>query len=325
MKRIARALPYIAAMAWTVLPLGVLAQAFPEKPVRLVVPFPPGGALDLTARLLGQRLQASLGQPFVVDNRSGATGGIGEDLVSRSAPDGYTLLYTAGSDMTIKKILSKTAKHDPLKDFTPIATAVASISCIVASSALPMNSIKELLDYARRNPGKLSYGTPGVASYMHLTGELLKQFGVDMVHVPFKGLAPAMTALAGGQIDVAVTNFATARPHTRDGKARMLAVMDAKRYEGAPNVPTVAEALPGFDIPLAWYGFFGPPGLPQSIVLKLNSEIAKALEAPEVSSKLRDINVVTIITPADQLPEFISNMAESFGKIIKKAGVQPVD
>lgn len=325
MRRIPCVFLYLAATAWTLAPLGVSGQAFPAKPVRVVVPFPPGGALDLTARLLGQKLQASLGQPFVVDNRPGATGAIGEELVLRSAPDGYTLLYTAGSDMAIKKILSKTAKYDPVKDFTPIATAVASISCIVASSALPVNSIKELLDHAKRNPCKLTYGSPGVASYMHLTGELLKQHGVDMVHVPFKGLAPAVTALAGGQIDVAITNFATVMPHLRDGKARMLSVMDAKRYEGAPNVPTVAEALPGFDMPLAWYGFFGPPGLPQPIVSKLNAEIAKALEAPEVSSKLREINVTTIITPADRLPGFISNMAERFGNIIKKAGIQPVD
>lgn len=304
--------------------ISVSAQ-YPTKPIRLIVPFPPGGAIDLTARLLGQRLSASFGQPFVVENRPGATGAIGEDFILQSAPDGYTILYTAGADRTIKKFLSKTTKHDPIKDFTPIATAVASVSCIVASTALPVTSVKELVDYAKRNPGKLSYGSPGEGSYMHLTGELLKQYGLVMVHVPFKGLAPAMTALAGGHVDVSITNFATAAASIRDGKARMLAIMDTERYEGAPNVPTVAEALPGFSMPRAWYGFFGPPGLPQGIVLKLNAEIAKALEAPEVNGKLREINVITVITPAEQLPAFISNMAESFGKIIKTAGIRPVD
>jgi len=314
----------VLLLVFAIASISVSAQ-YPTKPIRLIVPFPPGGAIDLTARLLGQRLSASLGQPFIVDNRPGASGAIGEDFVSHSAPDGYTILYAPGADFTIRKFLSKTSKLDPIKDFILIATVVASVSCIVTSTSLPVNSIKELVDYAKRNPGKLSYASPGEGTYMHLTGELLKQHGLHMVHVPFKGLAPAMTALAGGHVDVAVTNFAAAAPHIRDGKARILAVIGTKRYEGAPTVPTVGEALPGFNMPLAWYGFFGPPGVPQGIVLKLNAEIAKALEAPEVSSKLREINVITIITPAEELPAFISNMAESFSKIIKTAGIQPVD
>lgn len=306
-------------------PSGALAQAYPNKPIRLVVPFPPGGGVDFTARLISQRLGANLGQPIVVDNRAGAAGAIGDEAVSKAAPDGYLLLYSVGSDMMLRKLISRTATLDPLRDLTPVATAVGSLSCIVASPSLPVTTLKEFIAYAKRNPGKLTYGSAGVASYQHLTGELLKQYGVDMVHVPFKGLAPALSALMGGQIDVAITNFPTALPQLGPGKARAIAVLDAKRYAGTPDVPTVGEELPGFNMPTAWFGFFGPPALAQPIVARLNSEVARALEAPEVATKLRDSYVTTVITPAEQMRPLLTRTGEAFARLIKAAGIQQVD
>jgi tripartite-type tricarboxylate transporter receptor subunit TctC len=301
------------------------AQTYPSKPIRLVVPFPPGGAVDTTARLISSSVSASLGQPIIVENRPGAGGGIAEEFVSRAAPDGYTILYSVGSDMTTRKFLKKTPSLDPLKDFTPVATAASSVNCVVAGPASAAHSMKELVELVRRNPGKLTYGSSGISSFHHLMGEMLKQHGVDMVHVPYKGLAPAVTALVGGEIDVVLTNCGLAAPHVKDGRARMLAVLEPQRYAGAPDIPTVGEALPGFTPPLSWFGFFGPAELPQPIVAKLNGEIGRALASPEVNGKLRALYLNVIVTPPEQLRGFIASTSESFGQIVKGAGIQPVD
>ena len=301
------------------------AQPYPSKPIRLVVPFPPGGAVDTTARLISSSVSASLGQPFVVENRPGAGGGIAEDFVARAAPDGYTLLYSVGSDMTTRKFLRKTPALDPLKDFTPLATAAGSVNCVVAGPSLPASSMKELVEHVRRNPGKVTYGSSGISSFHHLMGEMLKQHGVDMVHVPYKGLAPAVTALIGGEINVVLTNCGLAAPHAKDGKAKMLAVLEPQRYAGAPEIPTVGEVLPGFTPPMSWFGFFGPAEVPDPIVVKLNGEIGKALASPEVSAKLRYLYLNVIVTPPGELRGFIASTSDAFGRIVKAAGIQPVD
>jgi tripartite-type tricarboxylate transporter receptor subunit TctC len=270
-------------------------------------------------------MSASLAQPIVVENRAGAGGAIAEEFVSRAAPDGYTLLYSVGSDMTTRRFLRKTPALDPLKDFTPIATAVGSVNCVVAGPRLPVNSLKELFEQARRTPGRLTYGSAGVATTYHLVGEMLKQHGIDMVHVPYKGLAPAVTGLIGGETDVVFTNCGVAQPHVKDGRARMLAVLEPQRYAGAPDIPTISEELPGFNAPLSWFGFFGPAELPQPIVVRLNGEVSKALQTPEVSSKLQAAFLNIIVTPADQIRPFISDTRDTFGKIVNAAGIQPVD
>ena len=301
------------------------AQPYPSKPIRLVVPFPPGGAVDTTERLISASVAASLGQPIVVDNRPGAGGAIAEEVVARAAADGYTILYSVGSDMTTRKYLKKTPSLDPLKDFTPIATAASSVNCVVSGPKLTVQSMKELVEQARKNPGKLTYGSSGVSSFHHLMGEMLKQHGVEMVHVPYKGLAPAVTALAGGEIDVLLTNCGLAVPHAKDGRARMLAVLEPQRYPGAPDIPTVGEALPGFTPPQSWFGFFGPAELPQPIVAKLNGEIARALASPEVNGKLRALYLNVVVTPPDQMAAFVARTSEVFGDIVKRAGIQPAD
>ena len=301
------------------------AQAYPNKPIRVVVPFPPGGGVDLTARLITQRMQVSLGQPLIIDNRGGAAGQIGEELVSKAPTDGYNLLYSVGSDMSLRQFLSKNPQLDPSKDFTPIATAVGSVSIIVGGPSTPASNLKDLIAYARKNPGKLTYGTAGVASYQHLIGEVLKQNGVDMVHVPFKGLAPALQALVAGQIELSINNFATSISQINAGKAKPLAVLESKRYEAAPDVPALAEEVPSFSMPSTWFGFFGPAGLQQPMVVRLNAEVSRAVESPELAPKLRELYVRTIHTPPELMPALVTSTTEAFGRAIKAAGIKPLD
>ena len=304
-------------------PHAALSQAYPARPIRVVAPFPPGGGVDLTARVLQQRLSAGLGQPIVIENRAGASGMIGAEYVSRSAPDGYTLAYTVGSDLALKRFVSRAPTLDMLKDLTPIASALESVSCIAVAGSSTVNSITELIDLAKRNPGKLNFGSAGMNSSQHLTGELFRQYGVDMVHVPFNGLAPGVVALMGGQIEVAITNFASVSAQLREGKVKVLAVTRPKRYEDAPHIPAVNEALPGFNMPVAFFGFFGPPGLPRPIVMRLNAEVGRALESPEVRAKAKELYMSVIFTSPDQFAGMIRESIDAYGRIAHAARIQP--
>jgi tripartite-type tricarboxylate transporter receptor subunit TctC len=303
----------------------VHAQSYPTKPLRLIVSYPPGGGLDNTARLIAQTISGPLGQPIVVENRVGAGGTVAEEAVSKMDPDGYTLLYTVGSDMASRKYLSKRPSLDPTKDLTPIATAIASVNIIVVGPTQQAKSLAQLADFAKRNPGKLSYGTAGVQSYYYLIGELLRHNGVDMLHIPYKGNAQVVTALVSSEVDVGLVNFASALPMIKAGKARALAVLEPKRFPGEPDVPTVAETIPGFKAPMSWFGFFAPPGVPQPIVERLNGEINKALDVPEVKSKIaaQYLNIITL--PPEQLRPFITETADLFGRIIKASNIKPFD
>jgi len=299
---------------------GVCAQDAPTRTVHIVVPYAPGGAVDLTARLMQQRLAEVLGQPVVVDNKPGAAGRLGAEQVSRAPPDGTTLLYTVGAELAMRQ--SRPGAIDPVRDLTPIASTVASVSCIVVRASLPFDSLAALIDYAKRNPGKLTYGTAGIASTFHLAGERIKQYGVDMVHVPFKGAGPSVAALVSGEIDVALTNLATALPQVRQGKIRLLAVTQRRRFEGAPEVPAIDEALPGFDMPVAWYAFFGPPGLPRPIVAKLAAAVGKLLETPELKSRIDEGAMSVVFTGPERLPDFIRDTAAAYAKVLQATGVQ---
>ena len=309
----------VRTLVLAIFPCVALAQAYPVKPVHLVAPFPPGGAVDLTARLMQQRLSTSLGQPVVIDNRAGAGGRIGATFVSNAPPDGYTMLFTVGSDLSMKQGIP--GALNLLRDLTPVATAVASVSAVAVRTDLGVNNFRELMDLAKRNPGKLSYGTAGVASTHHLTGERLKQLGADMIHVPFKGLGPALTALASGQIDLNITNVATVLPQARAGKVKIIAVIQPARFEGLPEVPAVNETLPGFDVPVAWYAFFGPPSLPRGIVVRWSGEIVKALEAPEIRQRLNEASMALTYTPPDQMPALIKTTADVYERLLKSTGI----
>jgi tripartite-type tricarboxylate transporter receptor subunit TctC len=223
----------------------------------------------------------------------------------------------------MRPFLSRTPTVDPLTELTPIGSVVESVGCIAVSSSLGVNSMRELVELAKRNPGKLNYASPGVNSPPHVAGELLKQHGIDMVHVPFNGLAPGAIALMGGQVQVAISNIASVNQYVKDGRIKILALTRGKRYEDAPDVPTVGEVIPGYDIPVAFYGMFGPPGLPQPIVGRLNQEIARALESPEMSSKVRELYMSSLYTTPDQFTAMIRSAVGTYAKIIKAAGLKP--
>lgn len=299
------------------------AQAYPDKPVRIIVPYPPGGTTDLVARMTQDRLSGLLGQPLIVENRGGATGAIGAEFVARSKPDGYTLLYTPGTDMVLRQYLMKANPVDVAKDFTPIIATIKSTDVIAAHPSLPINSAKELVEYAKRNPGKLAYSTPGVGSQFHLAGELLKMHGVEVVHVPFKGGGPAVQAAVAGQTQLSFGNLTTMHGVLRDGRLKPVALIESKRHPNYPSVATLAETLPGYEMPGSWFAFFGPARVPGAIVSRLNSDIGRVFNAPEIRTKIEELNMGIITGTPEDVTGFIRRAVDSYGKIVKAAGIQP--
>jgi len=305
-------------------PAPVLAQAWPAKQIRLVVPYPPGGSTDLLARSLGAKVGEALGQQIVVDNRAGAGGMLGSDIVARSAPDGYTILLGTGATHGITLLLSKAVPYDPVKDFTAISAAVEVPIILCVHPSVPAHNAKEFVDYARKNPGKLSFGSSGTGSPHHLSGELLKQVaGIDMVHVPYKGAAPAVQDLIGGQVPAVFTTLSTALPHIRAGKIRAIGFVEAKRQPSVPEIPTIGESVPGYVMPASWLGFFGPAGLPEPILKRFNAEIVKAVQSPEVKGKLEAAGMPVVGTGADEFAKMVRDDIETFRKIVNGAGIKP--
>jgi tripartite-type tricarboxylate transporter receptor subunit TctC len=301
------------------------AQDYPSKPIRIVVGYPPGAGIDFTARLFADWLKAALGQPVLVENRAGAGGELAADYVSRAEPDGYTLMYAVGSDLVWTKFLTRRATIDPLKDLTPIATVISSVNCVAVNAALPIKSFRELVELAKASPGKLTYGTSGIQSYYYLIGEALRQQGVDMLHVPYKGNAPVVSALLSREIDVALTTLASVAPHVESGTVRTLAVMEPKRYPSAPEVPAISEVLPAFRAPLSWFGFFGPPGMPEPVVEKLHAEIGKALTATEIRDKIKSLNLNVFATARSEVRPLLLESTETFAQLIKSMNIKPID
>lgn len=282
------------------------------------------GGADVLARIVAQGLTVSLGQPVIVEAQAGAGGTIGAETVARASPDGYTLMFSSPSTLVINRFLSKNYRLDPVKDFTPILKFMETVLLVVTNPALPVTSIKELIDYANRNPGKLSYGTSGVGTSHHLAGELIKTLtGIQWVHVPYKGGPPVLSDLMGGQIQVGFTILATMAPYMNTGKIRIIAVNNDKRYPGIPDVPTVREQLPGYETPPAFVGYWGPAGLPQPIVTRLNTEIAKIVNTPEVRAKAQAIGFVVGTTTPEELTDLIKRAIANVAKIVKAAGIQP--
>src|SRR3954470_24452024 len=286
-----RLLSIALGMAATVLGnAAAAAQAWPSRPITMVVPFPPGPALDLVARQIGAKIAGPLGQAVVIENRTGANGAIGSNAVARSAPDGTTLLAaTAGTHVTAVHLM-KSLPYDPVKDFTPIIAAVEPVTCLALAASLPVNSVPELIAYAKQHPDELSYGSSGVGSVFHLMGELFNQTaGVKIKHVPYRGVAPAMQDVIGGHIPMVFISVANAEAAAKGGQVKILAVLEPARYSKLPDVPSMSEIIPTFRKPSSWFGFFGPPGLPSPIVDRLNAEMAKALTDPEVMKNM-DVN-----------------------------------
>jgi len=290
----------------------------------MVVPFPPGPALDLVARAVGGKIGPALGQTVVVENRTGANGTIGSSYVARAAPDGYTLLAaTAGTHVTAVHLM-KNLPYDPVKDFTPIVAAVEPVTCLAVSASLPVNSVQELIDYAKARPGELSFGSSGVGSVFHLMGELFNETaGVEINHVPYRGVAPAMEDVAGGHIPMTFISVSNALAPMQTGRVKILAVLEPTRFAGLPDVPSISEIIPAFRKPSSWFGFFGPAGLPAPITARLNAEINTALNAPAVRSVLEQNGLSVIGGSPHQFASLIQDGIERYGAIIKRAGIPP--
>ena len=311
----------LAGLAAAALPLGALAQNYPAKPVTIVVPFAPGGTTDILARIVGQGLGTELGQPFVVDNRAGAGGNIGASLAAKAPADGYTLFMGTVGTHAINQALYKKMPFDPVKDFAPISRVATVPNLLVAHPSQPYKTVKELIAYAKANPGKVTYGSPGSGASPHVSGELFKSMtGTDLLHVPYKGSAPAITDLLGNQIAIMFDNMPSAIQHVRSGKLRPIAVTTAKRSPELPDVPTVAEAgVPGYEA-TSWFGLFVPAKTPADIQQKLHAAIAKVLKDPAVIKKINDQGGEVVIDTQEGFAKFIDAEAKKWGKVVKDSG-----
>ena len=298
-----------------------LAQAYPTKPVTIIVPFAAGGTTDILARIIGQALTAELGQSVVVDNRAGAGGNIGGQAAAKAAPDGHTLFMGTVGTHAINASLYKKMPFDPVKDFAPL-TRVANVpNLLVANPAQPYKSVKDLIAYAKANPGKVNFGSSGNGSSIHLSGELFKSLAkVDMQHVPYKGSAPAVTDLLGNQIGIMFDNMPSAIQHVRSGSLVPLAVTTAKRSPELPNVPTIAEAgVPGYEA-TSWFGMFAPAGTPAPVLAKLNAAIVKVLGQPDVKKKINEQGAEVYSETPEQFAAFIQAESVKWGKVVKESG-----
>ncbi|MEP7068459.1 MAG: tripartite tricarboxylate transporter substrate binding protein [Usitatibacter sp.] len=299
------------------------ADGYPAKPIRFVVPYPAGGPLDTVARLLGQKVSESTKQPVIVDNKPGAGGNIGADAVAKSPADGYTILMGAVATHAINPTLYGNLPYDAVRDFTAVTQVASTPNLLVVNPAVPASTVREFIAYAKANPGKLNFGSGSTGSAGHLAGELFKSMaGVDMTHVPYKGAAPAMNDLIGGQIQLMFDNLASSLAQVRGGKIRALAVTTARRSALAPELPTIAESgLPGFDIS-TWFGVFVPAGTPREVVDRLHAEFAKALAAPDIREKLRNLGAEPVASSPEEFAAYIRAEGDKYARVIKASGAR---
>ncbi|WP_019701944.1 tripartite tricarboxylate transporter substrate binding protein [Paracidovorax oryzae] len=310
-----------AAAACALLPGLAAAQAFPSKPITIIVPFAAGGTTDILARIIAQGMGAELGQSVVVDNRAGAGGNIGGQVAARAPADGYTLFMGTVGTHAINAALYKKMPFDPIKDFAPL-TRVANVpNLLVANPAQPFKTVQELIAYAKANPGKINFGSSGSGSSIHLSGELFKSMAkVDMQHVPYKGSAPAVTDLLGNQIAIMFDNMPSAIQHVRSGKLRAIAVTTARRSPELPDVPTIAEAgVPGYEA-TSWFGMFAPAATPAPVVAQLNATIVKVLAQPDIKKKLAEQGAEAAGETPAQFADFIQKESVKWGKVVKESG-----
>lgn len=321
---VTRAIRTLAALA-LVLPFaaGLSAQTYPTKPVRVIVPFAPGGGADAVGRLVGQKLGDALGQQLVIENRAGGGGAIGAAAVAKAAADGYVLLLGTDSIFTIIPHTSTSLPYDAQKDLTPVGLVAALTLGIAVHPAVPANTLQALIDHARARPDALSFGSAGNASPMHLAGALLEQrVGLKMAHVPYKGAAPAVNDLIAGQIPVAIVGLPPLLPQAKAGRIRILAVADAERSRAAPDVPTVAETVPGFQV-ASWFGLFAPARTPNAIVDRLSAELSKALAQTDLAAGLAAQGLrVEPAVGRDRFAAQIRAESERWAKLIATAGIK---
>jgi len=315
---------YLAATIATLPTLSRTARAegYPARPVRWIVGFAPGGGNDIVARLMGQWLSEHLGQPFVIENRPGAGTNIATEAVVNAAPDGYTLLFVAPS-AAINATLYEKLNFNFIRDIAPIAGIMRIPNVMVVNPSVPAQTVPEFIAYAKANPGKVNMASPGVGTSVHLSGELFKLMtGVDMIHVPYKGSAPSLTDLLGGQVQVTFATMPSSIEYIRAGRLRALAVTTAERSPALPEVPTVGEFVPGYEVS-TWYGVCARVGTPVEVIDKINSGINAGLADPAMKARLADLGGITIAGSPDDFGKLITNETEKWGKVIRAANIKP--
>jgi tripartite-type tricarboxylate transporter receptor subunit TctC len=310
-----------AAIALSAVSPTAWAQSYPARPVRWIVGYPPGGATDITARLIGQWLSERLGQPFVIENRAGASGNIGTELVAKAAPDGYTLLLVNAGN-TINETFYDKLNFAFLRDITAVASIVRVPLMMLINPSMPIKTVPEFIAYAKSNPGKLNMASPGIGTPHHVAGELFKMMAnVEMIHVPYRGSTPALTDLIGGQVHVAFDTTTAAIEYVRSGKLRALAVTTAQRSEALPDVPTMADFIPGYEA-TGWYGVGAPKSTPAEIIDKLNREINAALVDGSISARLDALGVTVVTGSPAEFAKFMAEETEKWAKVVKFSGMK---
>ena len=313
-----RFLSLLAAAALALVPMLANAQAWPNKPVKIIVPFVAGGATDVVARLLGQKLQEMWGQSVVVENRAGAGGNIGADAVAKSAPDGYTLLMTSGSIVTANPYMYKSMPFDAAKDLVPITNVASGPQLIVVTPSLPVRDLREFIAYAKANPSKVNMGSAGVGTQTHLAGEnFAYTAGIEMTHVPYKGEAAAINDLMGGQIQLVTPNFTAALPFVKDGKIRALAVTSRERMPQLPDVPPASDVLPGFEN-AGWFGLMAPAGTPKDVIDRVYHDTARVLQAEDFKARLGQLGMMPVGNSPADFAQAIREESARWAKIIRE-------
>jgi tripartite-type tricarboxylate transporter receptor subunit TctC len=312
----------LAALLWSAAIFPAAAQPYPAKPIRIIVPFPAGGIADVYARLIGARIGESWGQPVVVENRTGAGGNIGADAVAKSPPDGYTIAMGSLGTHAVNVSLFAKMPYDPVRDFAPIAHVLEAEGLLVVHPSVAAQNVAELIGLLRAKPGAMTYASAGMGTASHLAGELFKVLAkVDMVHVPYKGNVPAITDLLAGQTALLFATMPTVLPHAKAGKLRALATIGAARAAAAPELPTVAETLPGFEVN-NWIGLFAPAGTPADIVQRWNAEVLRTMQSPQIQARLPAEGARFIPTTPEQFGAFVKAEIAKWAPVVKASGAR---
>src|SRR4051812_1680412 len=301
----------------------VQAQTYPGKPIRIVIPFPPGNTTDIMSRLIAPKMSERLGQQVIVENRPGASGMLGLDYVAKAAPDGYTIACVQGGNMVVLPHTSKNIPYDPLRDFLPIAVSTTNYLAIVADPKAPFKTIGEMVSYAKSNLGKLTVATNGEGGFPHLAFEQLRTMAaIQYTHVPYKGSAAIATDLIGGQVQAGIDGITGMTPHIKSGRLRILATTNKTRPALWPDTPVAAEDVPGYESG-GWFGYAAPAATPREIVLRLNEEINRAVKSPEVTEKLVGLGLIVVTEPPEYFGALLKSDFEKYGKLVKDIGFQP--
>jgi tripartite-type tricarboxylate transporter receptor subunit TctC len=312
----------LLVFAFALLPLSAKAQELPPRAIRIIVPNPPGATSDISARLIGQKLSESLHQPVVVENQGGASGAIGMGMLRRAAPDGTTLGVVIALAQTIDRIQNKKASFDITKDFTPITAIANNPAGLVVNARIPATSLTAFVDLVRKRPREISYASGGIGTAHHLYGQMLNRTaGIEMLYIPYKGVAPALNDVLGGHVPAAIVSLTTALPHIQSGELRLLTVFDTKRYTKLPDVPTIAEEVPGFVPGRTWIGLLGPPNLPAAITARLHDEVVRILTSADVQQVLGDNGLDVIANSASDFAAMIQEDAKIWDAAAASAGL----